>query len=241
MARAVFEAVRPPVVPKKSPAAGSQEAVLTPPGPADGWSKPEASKPTEPAPSASQPCLQVLEPGSTASDTDSGRTEEVVPEEVPPLRSLKVRLPLALLKHSHETKASGSKDGATPSKVRKEPGAEEGETAWSTGPSKADLSKACFELYQKDRPEVWDIWAQILELDDRDDVTQEVLDSSPIFRLRRVADEPHSPTIIGDHWTTGGRQLTRGWVPIRQWILNRSIPTGGTSPAFPRIEGKLVT
>ena len=119
---------------------------------------------------------------------------------MPPPRSLKVRLPLGLLKHSHETTASGSKNGATPSKVRKEPEAEESETAWSTGPSKADLSKACFKLYQKDRPEVQDIRARILELDDRDDVTQEVLDSSLTFRLRRVADESHSLTIIGDHW-----------------------------------------
>ena len=76
---------------------------------------------------------------------------------------------------------SGSKNGATPSKVRKEPEAEESETAWSTGPSKADLSKASFELYQKDRPEVRDIRAQILKLDDRDDVTQEALDSSLTF------------------------------------------------------------
>ena len=111
-----------------------------------------------------------------------------------------MRLPLGLLKRSHETTASGSNNGATPSKVRKEPEAEESETAWSTGPSKADLSKARFELYQKDHPEVWDIRARILELDDRDDITQEVLDSSLAFRLRRVADESHSPTIIGDLW-----------------------------------------
>ena len=195
----MFEAVRPPVVPKRSPAAGSQDVVPTPPGPVDGGSEPEASKPTDPAPSTSQPCLQVPESGNS-SDTDSGRTEQVVPEEVPPPQSLKVRLPLALLKCSHETKAGGSKDGATPFKVRKEPGAEESETAWSTGPSKADLSKAHFELYQKDRAEVRDIRAQILKLDDRDDVTQEVLDSSPIFQLRRVADESQSPTIIEDHW-----------------------------------------
>ena len=63
-----------------------------------------------------------------------------------------------------------------------------------------DLSKARFELYQKDRPEVQDIWARILELDDRDDVTQEALDSSLTFPLRRVANESHSPAIIGDHW-----------------------------------------
>ena len=181
MARAVFEALRPPVVPKVFPLAGPCEAALTPLGPKDRGSGPEASKPTEPTPSTSQPCLQVPEPGSTASDTNSGKAEEVTSEEVPPPRSLKVRLPLGLLKRSHETMASGSKSGATPSKVRKGPEAEESETAWSTGPSKADLSKARFELYQKDRPEVWDIWAQILELDNRDDITQEVLDSSPTF------------------------------------------------------------
>ena len=200
VARAVFEAVRPPVVPKAFLLAGPCEAALTLLGPKDRGSGPEASKPTEPTPSTSQPCLQVPEPGSTASDTDSGKAEEITSEEAPPPRSLKVRFPLGLLKRSHETAASGSKSGATPSKVRKGPEAEESETAWSTGPSKADLSKACFELYQKDRLEVRDIQAQILELDDRDDVTQEVLDSSPTFRLRRAADESHSPTIIGDLW-----------------------------------------
>ena len=95
-----------------------------------------------------------------------------------------MKLPLGLLKHSHETSGSGSKNEATPSKVRKELEAEEGETGRPTGPSEADLSEARFELYQKDRAKVRDIRAQILELTDRDDVTQEVLDSSPIFRLR---------------------------------------------------------
>ena len=199
MARALFEAVRPPVVLTKSSAADSQEAVPSSPGPPGGGSAPEASKPMGPTPSTSQPCLQEPEL-SSSPDTDSGRTEEVVPEEVPPPRSLKVRLPLTLLKRGHKTMADGSKDGATPSKVRKEPGAEEGETAWLTGPSKADLSKARFELYQKDRAEVRDIRAQILELDDRDDITQEVLDSSFVFRLRWAADESQSPTIIGDRW-----------------------------------------
>ena len=42
--------------------------------------------------------------------------------------------------------------------------------------------------------------ARILELDDRDDVTQEALDSSPTFRLRWAADESHPPAIIGDLW-----------------------------------------
>ena len=158
------------------------------------------SKPGEPTPSTSQPFLQVPEQSGRASDTDSGKAEEIASEEVPPPQSLKVRLPLGLLKRSHETTVSGSKNGATPSKVQKEPEAEESETACSTGPSEADLSKAQFELYQKDCPEVQDIRAWILELDDRDEVTQEALDSSLTFRLRWVADESHSPAIIGDHW-----------------------------------------
>ena len=119
---------------------------------------------------------------------------------MPPPQSLKVRLPLGLLKHSHETMANGSKNGAMPSKVQKEPEAKESKTTSLTGPSEAALSKAQFELYQKDLPEVRDIRAQILELDDRDKVTQKVLDSSLTFQLRQAANESYSPAIIGTHW-----------------------------------------
>ena len=55
----------------------------------------------------------------------------------PPHRSLKVKLPLGLLKRSHKATPSGSKDGATPSKVQKESEAKEAETTTSTGPSEA--------------------------------------------------------------------------------------------------------
>ena len=181
MAMAVFEAVRPLVVLKALPLASTQEAPFTPLKPKDGESRPEASKPEEPTPSTLQPSQQVLQQSSRASDTDSGRTEEPASEEVPPPQNLKVRLLLGLLKHSHETMTSSSKDGTTPSKVWKEPEAKEAETTASTGPCEAALSKAQFELYQKDLQEVRDIWAQILGLDEGDEVTQEVLDSSPTF------------------------------------------------------------
>ena len=117
MARVVFEAVRPPVVLKAFPLASTREAVLTPLGPKDRGSGPEASKPEEPTPSTSQHFLHVPEQSSVASDTDSGKAEEIASEEVPPLQSLKVRLPLGLLKRSHETTASSSKNGTMPSKV----------------------------------------------------------------------------------------------------------------------------
>ena len=166
------------------PEASTHAAVPAPAGPKGKNTGPEASKPEEHNPSTSQPSLQAPERGSIASDMDSGTTEEIISEEAPSSQSLKVRLPLGLLKRSHETSGSSSKSEAMPSKVRKEPEAEEGKIGGPTGPSEADLSEARFELYQKDRTEVRDIRARILELSDRDDVTQEVLDSSPIFCLR---------------------------------------------------------
>ena len=77
----------------------------------------------------------------------------------------------------------------------KELEAEEAETTTSTGPSEAALLKARFELYEKDLPEVQDICAQILGLDEGEKVSQEVLDSSSTFHLRRAANETHPPTV----------------------------------------------
>ena len=157
MAKAVFQVVKPLVVLKALPSASTHEAPSIPPKPKDGGPRPEVSKLEEPTPSTSQPSQQVPEQSSRASDTDSGRADEPTSEEVPPPRSLKVRLPLGLLKCSHETTTSSSKDGATPFKVRKEPEAKEAETTALTGPSEAVLSKAQFELYKKDLPEVWEV------------------------------------------------------------------------------------
>ena len=95
---------------------------------------------------------------------------------------------------------SGPKDGATPSKVQKESEAKEAETTASTRPSEAALCKARFKLYEKDLPEVQEVRAQILSLEKGEEVTQEALDSSTTFQLRRAANESRSPMIIGAHW-----------------------------------------
>ena len=95
---------------------------------------------------------------------------------------------------------NGSKDGATPSKVWKESEADEAEATPSTGPSEAALRQAWFELYEKDLPEVQEVRARILGLNEGEKVTQEILDSSPTFNLRWVANETHPPTVIGAHW-----------------------------------------
>ena len=197
MAKAVVKVVKPPVVLKALPSASSCEVPSTPHQPEDGGPELVVSKPEESAPSTSQLSQQVQEQISGASDTDSGKADEPIPEEEQPRRSLKVKLPLGLLKRSHKAMTSSSKDGATPSKVRKET---EAEASTLIGPSEAALRKARFELYKKDLPEVQEVRARILGLDEGEEVTQEALDSSPAFHLRRAANETRLPMVIGAHW-----------------------------------------
>ena len=194
----------------------------------DGGPELEVSEMKESTPSTSQPCQQVQEQISEASNTDSDKADEPTPEEEPPHRSLKVRLALKLLKRDHKATTTSSKDGATPSKVWKESEANEAEPTTSTGPSEAALHKAQFELYEKDLPEVQEVRAQLLSLGEGEKkVTQMILDSSPIFHLRRAADEAHPPTVIGVHWIDHlkgeGRiamckphdfKFEEGWLPL---------------------------
>ena len=200
MAKAVFRVAKPLVVSKALPSACSREVSFALPQPGGGWPKQQVLKLEEPVPSTSQSTPQVQEQISEASNIDSDGADEPPPEREPPRRSLKVRLPLKLLKHGHQTTVSSSKDGVTPSKVRKETEANEAEVCTLTGPLEAALQKAWFELYQKDLPAVQEVCARILELKEGEVVTQRVLDSSPAFHLRRVADETRAPTVIGEHW-----------------------------------------
>ena len=200
MAKVVFKVVKPPVVLKALPSTSSRKVLTAPSQPEDGGPKLEVSKPKESTPSTSQPCQQVQEQISKASNTDSDKTDEPVPEEEQPPQSLKVKIPLRLLKHSNKAMTSSSKDGATPSKVQKESEADEAEATASTGPSEVALWQARFELYEKDLPEVQEVCARILSLDEGEKVTQEVLDSSPTFHLRRAVNETHPPMVIGTHW-----------------------------------------
>ena len=200
MAKAVFELEKPSVVSKVLPSVYSRVVSPAPPQPEGGGPEQGVLKSGEPIPSTSQPTLQVQEQISEASNTDSDGADEPPPEKGPPRQSLKVRLPLKLLKCGHQITASCSKDGVTPSKVRKEMEVEEAEVGTLTGPSEAALQKARFELYQKDLPEVQEVRAWILNLQEGEVVTQQVLDSSPTFHLRRAADETRPPTVIGEHW-----------------------------------------
>ena len=200
MAKAVFKVVKPPVVLKALPSTSSREVPSAPNQPGDGGTELEVSKLKESTPRTSQPCQQAQEQISEASNTDSDKADEPTPEEEQPPRSLKVKLPLKLRKRGNKAMTNSSKDGATPSKVWKESEADEAEATASTGPSEAALSQARFKLYEKDLPEVQEVHAWILGLNEGEKVTQEVLDSSPAFHLRRAADETHPPMVIGTHW-----------------------------------------
>ena len=200
MAKAVFELAKPPVVSKALPSAHRHVAPFAPPQPESGGPEQGVLKSGEPIPSTSQPTPLVQEQISEDSNTDSDGTDKTPPEKEPPCRTLKVRLPLKLLKRGHQTTASSSKDGVTPSKGCKEPEAEEAKVGTPTGLSEAALQKAWFELFQKDLPEVQEVCAQILELQEGQVATQQILDSSPTFRLRRTADEARPAAVIGEHW-----------------------------------------
>ena len=172
MAKAAFRVAKPLVVSKALPSAHSHEVSSAPPQPEGGGPEQQVLKSEEPVPSTSQSTPQVQKQISEASNTDSDGADEPPPEREPPRRSLKVRLPLKLLKRGHQATASGSKDGVTPSKVWKETEADEAEVGTLTGPSEAALQKAWFELYQKDLPAIQEVRARILELKEGEVVTQ---------------------------------------------------------------------
>ena len=200
VAKAVFRVAKPLVVSKVLPAARSRKVSSAPPQPGGGGPKQQVLKSEESIPSTSQSTPEVQEQISEASSTDSDGADEPPLEKEPPRRSLKVRLPLKLLKRGHQTMVSSSKDGVTPSKVHKEPEADEAGMGIPTGPSEAALQKARFELFQKDLPAFQEVCAWILELKEGEVITQQVLDSSPAFHLRWAADESRAPSIIGEHW-----------------------------------------
>ena len=205
MANVVYKAFKPPVLPKASSSTGGCKVPSISSQPEDGGpepekSEPEKSEPEKSTPSTSKTSQWVQEQVTEASDTNSDKTDELTPEKEPPPRELKVKITSRLRKHGSKATTSSFKDGATPSKVRKELEANDTETTASTGPLEAALQTARFELYDKDFPEVKEVCARILSLQEGEEATQEDFDSSPDFQLRWAVNETHPPTVIGEYW-----------------------------------------
>ena len=82
--------------------------------------------------------------------------------------------------------------------MKKDPG--DNESSSSTGPSDETLCDHRFTVYGKDSTAVHEVRAKILGLEAGTKPSQLDLNSSPIFMLRRAADESRPPSIIGEHW-----------------------------------------
>ena len=200
MANAVYKVVKPPVVPKALLSASSRKVPSISSQPEDGGPEPEVSELKESTPSTPKTSQRVQEQVTKASNTDLDKTDEPTPEKEQPPRGLKVKTSHKLRKHSSKAMMSSSKDGATPSKVWKESEADDAETTALTRPSEAALRTARFELYDKDLPEVKEVHARILGLEEGEEATQEDFDSSPDFQLRWAVDKTCPPTVIGKYW-----------------------------------------
>ena len=178
MANAVYKTFKPPVLPKASPFTGGCKVPSASSQPEDGGPEPEKSKPEESAPSTSKTSQQAQEQVTEASDTDSDKADELTPEKEPPPRDLKVKITHRLRKRGSKAMTGSSKDGATPSMVRKELEADDAETTALTGPSEAALQTARFEQYDKDFPEVKEVCSRILSLPEGEEATQEDFNSA---------------------------------------------------------------
>ena len=133
------------------------------------------------------------------SNTDSNTTNATVDPDQSQSQESSTRSDRVLRKWHHHT-SGGSKDGIPPVKkttVKLEPDQTRGS---STGLTDEVLHDQRFKVYEKDNEVVHQVRVKILGLGDKMKPSQEDIDSSPIFTLKRAAHEPRAPTIIGQHW-----------------------------------------
>ena len=106
-----------------------------------------------------------------------------------------------VLRKWHRHTSGGSKNDAPPlKKITVRPVPDQTGCSSPTGLTDEVLRDQRFKVYEKDNEVVHQVRVQILGLGDKMKPSQEDIDSSPIFALRRAADEPRVPNIIGHHW-----------------------------------------
>ena len=133
------------------------------------------------------------------SDTESDKTENLEPE----VDSPKSDHALRKWTHSKTDSARDSRDGAPSPKratIKKETEVDDNESSSSTGLSNETLCDHRFTVYGRDSTAVHEVRAKILGLEADTRPSQQDINSSPTFALRRAADESWPPSIIGKHW-----------------------------------------
>ena len=213
MVNSVYKLVMPPVLSGAPPFAAAKDhptIALESGDDRDSAVPPSPSPSTVGAPTAEKskaglPATPIQIIGE--SDTESDKNENLEPE-VDSSYSAQVFLPKsdhALRKQTRgkTDSARDSKDGAPSPKratIKKETEVDDNESSSSTGLSDETLLDHRFMVYGRDSPAVHEVRAKILGLEAETRPSQEDIDSSPIFALRRVADESRPPSIIGKHW-----------------------------------------
>ena len=213
MVNSVYKLVIPPVLSGAPPFAAAQDRPTISPESGDDR---DSAAPPSPSPStvwaptagsskAGLPAtpIQVI----SESDTEPDKTENLE-HEVGPSYSTPVFLPksdrtLRKWTHSKTDSARDSKDGAPSPKratIKKEVEVDANQSLSSAGLSDETLRNHRFMVYGRDSAAVDEVRARILGLEAETRPSQQDIDSSPIFALRRAADESQPPSIIGEHW-----------------------------------------
>ena len=216
----VYKLVIPPVLSGAPPFAAAQDSPTIPPESGD-----DRDSAVPPSPSPSTVCVPTAEKSKVGlpttpiqiigkSDTESDKTENLEPE-VDSSYSAPVFPPKsdrALRKQtcSKTDSVRDSKDGAPSPKwatIKKETEVDDNESSSSTGLSDETLHDHRFMVYGRDSTAVHEVRAKILWLEAKMRPSQQDIDSSPIFALRRAADESWPPSIIGKQWVLNTSHL----------------------------------
>ena len=213
MVNSVYKLVRPPVLAEAPPFTAANDCPTTPVESVD-----ERDGTVTPSPSPSTASIPTAEKGRAGllatpvqiigdSDAESDKTEDLESEED---SSYSAQVFPSMSDHAlrkwTRSKSDGSKDskdGAPSPKrvtVKKENEVDNHESSSSTGLSDETLRDHRFTVYGKDSTAVHKVRAKILSLKAGTRPSWQDIDSSPIFALRRAADESQPPSIIGKHW-----------------------------------------
>ena len=213
MVNSVYKLVIPPVLsgalpfaaapdhPTISPESGDDRDSAVPPSPspstvcAPSAEKSKVGLPTTP--------IQIIGKSNTESDKTENLEPKVDSSYSAPVFPPKSDRALRKQTHSKTDSVRDFKEGAPSPKratIKKEMEADDNESSSSTGLSDETLCDHRFMVYGRDSTAVHEVRASIIRLEAEMRPSQQDIDSSPIFALRRAADESQPPSIIGKHW-----------------------------------------
>ena len=202
MVNSVYKLVIPPVLSRAPPFTAAPDCPTISPESGD-----DRDSAVPPSPSPSTVCAPSAEKSKVGlpttpiqiigkSDTESDKNENLEPKVDSYYSALvfppKLDCVLRKWTRSKTDSARDSKEGAPSPKratIKKEMEVDDNESSSSTGLSDETLRDHRFTVYGGDSTAVHEVRAQILGLEAKTRPSRQDIDSSPIFALRRAADE----------------------------------------------------